>query len=200
MRPRDALVVPRQFLKGSSSSVDGSLTVDGHVRHLVGIDELDGCYIRPQRYIVRFHRDIILEVGAAVECRTLLQIEAHVALQYDGASLVYALGNHHPSATRLRAVIDGLLNSRRTEHRRIRLSAITNDVKVGRVSSHTSCHQERKHYPSHSTPYIIYFVQRYKIFLKVTNTFSFIMRHKVFSPIYTLLSVLFLIFALNFST
>ena len=200
MRPRDTLVVPRQFLKGPSSSVDGSLAVDGHVRHLVGIDELDGRHIRPQRHIVRFHRDIILEVGAAVECRALLQIEAHVALQYDGASLVYALGNHHPSAARLRAVIDGLLNSRRTEHRRIRLSAITNDVKVGRISGHTSCHQEGKHNPSHSTPYIIYCVQRYKIFLKVTNTFSFIMRHKVFRSLCSMLSVLFPIFALNFST
>ena len=48
MRTSDALVVPGEFLEGASSSVDGAETVNHHVLHLVGIDQLDGRGLRAQ--------------------------------------------------------------------------------------------------------------------------------------------------------
>ena len=38
VRPRDALIVPRQLLERPSPSVDRSLSVDADILHLVGID------------------------------------------------------------------------------------------------------------------------------------------------------------------
>ena len=109
VRTSDAFVVPRLFDEGPSLSVDGALSVDDHVVHLVGIDQLDGGGLGAERHIVRFHWLIIPDVSTPVERRSLLNIEMYVRLQDERTSLVVACGDDDSSASSLRAAVDGLL-------------------------------------------------------------------------------------------
>ena len=130
MRSCDALVVPRQLFKRPALSVDGAFAINHHILHLVGIDQLDGGNLRAQRHKVRLHRPVVHQGCAAIERRPFLQIEMHVRLQHDGTRLIVACRHHNPTPASLRAVVDGPLDSHRTQHGRIRLSPITHDIVI----------------------------------------------------------------------
>ena len=138
----DAFVVPRQFLEGTALSVNGPVAVNGYMTHLIGIDQLDGLRVRPQRHIVRFHRHIVAQTGTAIECRPLLKIEAHMALQPDRPCLVHTCRHDHPAAACSRTVVNRLLECHRAQDGRIRLGTIVHDVVVCRIDSRPSRHQE----------------------------------------------------------
>ena len=109
------------------------MTRDHHILDLIGIEELDGGGMGAQRHIVRFHRQIILQVSAAVERGPLLQIEMHITLQDHRTYFIYTSRHHHTSATGLRAVVDGLLECSSTQLGGIALGTIVHDVIVSRL-------------------------------------------------------------------
>ena len=60
MRTGDAFIVPREFLKGPSSTIYGTQAINRHILHAISIDQLNSGSLRSKRQIVRFHRYIIL--------------------------------------------------------------------------------------------------------------------------------------------
>ena len=86
----DALVIPRQLLEGTSTPVDNTLTADGHMVHLVGVNQLDGGSLCAQRHIVRLHRTVVLYARTSIERCAKFQIQMNVATQLDGANLIIA--------------------------------------------------------------------------------------------------------------
>ena len=48
MRTGDAFIIPGMFLESPSSAINSTITVDGDILHLVGIDQLDGIGLRAQ--------------------------------------------------------------------------------------------------------------------------------------------------------
>jgi len=97
----DALVVPREFLEGAPTAVDGAMPANADVLHLVGVDKLDGGHFRPQRYIVCRHGTVVLQVGGTVEGGTLLQIELDAASEFYRTYLILTCGYHHASSSSL---------------------------------------------------------------------------------------------------
>ena len=48
MRTRNAFIIPGMFLESPSSPINSTITVDGDILNLVGIDQLDGVSLRAQ--------------------------------------------------------------------------------------------------------------------------------------------------------
>ena len=65
--PRDALVVPRELLKGPSAPVDGARSAQHNVLHAVGINQLHRLRLRAQRHVVALHGAVVVQVGRAEE-------------------------------------------------------------------------------------------------------------------------------------
>ena len=131
MGTRDAFIVPRKLFEGTPSSVNDAIAVDGDIAHLVGINQLDSSGMGAQGNIVGLDGDIVLQIGTTIKGCPLFQIKVDIAFQNDGARLVMACGNDHPSTASLMAGFNGLLQGVRTQHGGVALGTITQDVVIG---------------------------------------------------------------------